>query len=97
MPELLSVCALRLQYAHRPRTVIVMKRRKNLSLSAEAIARGEQIAAEKGKSLSAIIEEQLLAIVTPNGKEEDYWPAPPMKRVAKPHDPRTAYLKRKHG
>ena len=38
-----------------------MKQRKNLTLSSKAVARGEEIAAETGKSLSAVIEEQLLA------------------------------------
>ncbi len=74
-----------------------MKRRKNLSLSARAIARGEQIAAELGTSLSGVIEEQLLAIPTVEGKAEDYWEGPALKPVARPGDKRAAYLKRKHG
>ena len=57
-----------------------MKRRKNLYLSPKAIARGEQIAAETGKSLSAVVEQQLLAIVAPEGTQEDYWPGRGLKR-----------------
>ena len=74
-----------------------MKRRKNLSLSPEAIARGEQIAAETGKSLSAVIEDQLLAIPAPRAAQEDYWPGPPLKPAGRRGDPRGEYLKRKHG
>ena len=74
-----------------------MKRRKNLSLSPKAIARGEQIAAEQGKSLSGVIEEQLLAIRTVEGKEEDYWDGPALKPLARSEDKRAEYLKRKHG
>ena len=73
-----------------------MKRGKNLSLSPKAIARGEQIAAEKGKSLSAVIEEQLLAMPSPDVKQEDYWRGPPLKPVARLGDPRAEYLRRKH-
>jgi hypothetical protein len=74
-----------------------MKRRKNLFLSAKAVARGEQIALETGRSLSAVVEEQLLAIPAPGVENEDYWPGPPMKPVSRPGDPRFEYLKRKHG
>ena len=74
-----------------------MKQRKNLTLSAKAIARGEQMAAETGKSLSAVIEEQLLAIASPAKPEGDYWNGPALKPLKRPHDRRTQYLKRKHG
>jgi hypothetical protein len=73
-----------------------MKRRKNLSLSPKAIALGEQIAAETGKSLSAVIEEQLLAIPSPDHQGGDYWPKPALEPVERPGNPRTRYLKRKH-
>ncbi len=56
-----------------------MKRRKNLSLSPKAIAREEEIAAETGKSLSWVIEQQLLAIPTPGVQAEDYWPGPALR------------------
>lgn len=74
-----------------------MKRRKNLSLSPKAIARGQQIAEETGRSLSAIVEEQLLAIRSPGAGPEEYWPGPALKPVERADDRRTAYLRRKHG
>jgi len=73
-----------------------MKRRKNLSLSPRAIARGEEIAAETGKSLSSVIEQQLLAIPTPGTRAEDYWSGPALRPIERPGDQRAAYLKRKH-
>ena len=74
-----------------------MKRRKNLSLSSEAIARGEQIAAESGKSLSAVIEEQLMSIPISGADGEDYWRGPALRPLPRPGDRRANYLKRKHG
>ena len=74
-----------------------MKLRKNLSLSKKAIARGEQIAAETGKSLSAIVEEQLLLVPLPGGNAQDYWSGAALKPVRRPSDKRMHYLKRKHG
>ena len=74
-----------------------MKQRKNLYLSREAIARGEQLALEMGKTLSAIVEAQLLAVPSATSHTEDYWPGPPLKPLARPGDPRSNYLKHKHG
>ena len=74
-----------------------MKQRKNLTLSSKAVARGEQIAAETGKSLSAVVEAQLMAIPAPGAKGEDYWPGPALKPLARRGDRRSLYLKRKHG
>ena len=74
-----------------------MKQRKNLSLSPRAVARGEQIAAETGKSLSAVIEAQLLAIPALEAASEDYWPGRALKPLSRPGDPRNRYLKAKHG
>ncbi len=74
-----------------------MKLRKNLSLSPESVAKGRQLAAETGKSLSAVIEAQLLATVSTAAVGEDYWPGPALKPLSRPRDPRSAYLKRKHG
>ena len=74
-----------------------MKLRKNLSLSAESVARGRQLAVETGKSLSAIIEAQLLAVPSDTSEPEDYWSGPALKPLSRPGDARSAYLKRKHG
>ena len=74
-----------------------MKRRKILSLSDQAIARGEQIAAESGKSLSAVIEEQLLAIPSAHAGSEEFWPGLALKPVKRPSDARYEFLKRNHG
>jgi hypothetical protein len=74
-----------------------MKRRKNLFLSAKAIARGEEIAAETGKSLSAVVEEQLLTSPSPTVEPEEFWPAPALKPIKRANDPRYHYLKQKQG
>jgi len=73
-----------------------MKLRKNLSLSTESVAKGRQLAAETGKSLSAVIEAQLLATVSTAGVGGDYGPGPPLKPLSRPRDARSACLKRKH-
>jgi hypothetical protein len=74
-----------------------MKLRKNLSLSPESVARGRQLAAETGTSLSAVIEAQLLAAPSAADARDDYWPGPALKALSRPADSRGAYLKRKHG
>jgi hypothetical protein len=74
-----------------------MKRRKTVSLSAQAIARGERIAAEAGKSLSAVIEAQLMATPTGGATSEDFWPGPAVKPIKRSGDARYEFLKRKHG
>ena len=74
-----------------------MKRRKTLFLSAKALARGEQLAAEAGKSFSALVEEQLLAIPSVGIMKEDYWAGRTLKPLSRPGDKRMRYLKRKHG
>ncbi len=74
-----------------------MKQRKSFSLSDKAIARVEQIAAESGKSLSAVIEEQLLAIPSANAGSEEFWPGRALKPVKRPGDARYKFLKHKHG
>ena len=77
-----------------------MKVRKNITLSKEAVARGERLAAERATSLSQIIEDQLLAVPVQGGGLEavtDYWPGPGLKPLPRAGDPRSAYLKRKHG
>jgi hypothetical protein len=74
-----------------------MKQRKSFSLSDKANARGEQVAAETGKSLSAVIEEQLLAIPSAHVASEEFWPGRALKLVKRPGDARYEFLKRKHG
>ena len=74
-----------------------MKRRKILSLSDQAIAHGEQIAAETGQSLSAVIEAQLLAIPSAHAKPEEFWPGRALKPVKRLGDARHEFLKHKHG
>src|SRR5258706_11530688 len=56
-----------------------MKRRKNLCLSPKAIARGEQLAAEKSTSLSQVIEQQLLSVPVGDAGAEEYWSGPALK------------------
>lgn len=74
-----------------------MKQRKSFSLSDKAIARAKQIAAETGKSLSAVIEEQLLAIPSADAKHEEFWAGHALKPVKRHGDARYEFLKRKHG
>lgn len=74
-----------------------MKRRKTVSLSTQAIARGERIAAEAGKTLSAVIEAQLMATPPAGDSTEEFWPGPALKPVKGGGDPRYEFLKRKHG
>ena len=73
-----------------------MKLRKNFTLSSEAVARGERLAAERSSSLSQIIEEQLLAIPAIAVTQEDYWPGPALQPIKRPGDKRHAYLQKKH-
>ena len=50
-----------------------------------------------GKSLSAVIEAQLLAAPSAGALEGDYWHGPALKPLSRPGDACGAYLKRKHG
>jgi len=71
-----------------------MKVRKNLTLSARAIAVGEKLAAQHGTSLSALVEKQILA----SGMEleaEHYWHQAG-RPVPRPGDARYEYLRKKH-
>ena len=74
-----------------------MKLRKNLLLSREAVARGEELALETGRSLSGVVEAQLLNAPTAGAESEEYWPRPALKPLARRGDARAGYLKRKHG
>lgn len=72
-----------------------MKIRKNLSLDARAVARGEETARRRKVSLSALIETQLFGL--PAGEDSDeYWPGSALKPIERPGAPRYEYLKRKH-
>jgi hypothetical protein len=74
-----------------------MKQRKNLLLSREAIARGEQLARETRTSLSAVVEAQLLDAPFPGAQPAEYWSGPALKPLARPGEARARYLRRKHG
>ncbi len=69
-----------------------MKIRKNLTLSAKAVAVGEKLAALHGTSLSALVEKQILS----GGAElEHYW-SKPTRPIRRPGDTRYEYLQKKH-
>jgi hypothetical protein len=71
-----------------------MKIRKNITLSAKAIAAGEKLAALHGTSLSALVEKQLLS----GGaalEQEHYW-CKPTRPIPRPGDARYEYLQNKH-
>jgi len=72
----------------------IMKIRKNITLSAKAIAVGEKLAALHGTSLSALVEKQILS----GGAEleaEHYWPEAG-RPIPRPGDTRYEYLRKKH-
>ena len=72
-----------------------MKVKKSLELDVRAVAIGERLAAQRGKSgLSALVEEQLLAMGKPEPEHYSPYHGKPMPR---PGDPRYEYLERKHG
>ena len=73
-----------------------MKERKNLYLSAKAVARGERLARSRQTSLSDLVEKQLLQIPEIPGTQEDFWPGPALRPVRRKNDPRAEYLSRKH-
>ena len=74
-----------------------MKRRKSLLLSKRAITLGERVAAQSGKSLSALVEEQLLALPSPETEAEEFWTGPALKPLRRCGDARSEFLRRKHG
>jgi hypothetical protein len=72
----------------------MMKIRKNITLSAKAIAVGEKLAALHGTSLSALVEKQILsggAALEP----AHYW-SKPTRPVPRPGAARYEYLQKKH-
>jgi hypothetical protein len=72
-----------------------MKVRKNLLLDAQAVARGERAARERRVSLSTLVEKHLLSIPR-LAEDEEFWPGPPGKPLARQGDPRHDHLRRKH-
>lgn len=73
-----------------------MKLRTNLSLDARAVAAGKRVARLRGeKSLSALVEKQLLALEREAGEAEDYSPHHG-KIIPRPGEARYEYLIRKH-
>lgn len=74
-----------------------MKVRKNVSLSRQAVAAGETLAAEQGLDFSALVEKQLAAAPRISGSGiEDYWEGPALKPIRRRGDARHEYLQRKH-
>ncbi|HEV2331112.1 MAG TPA: hypothetical protein VGY56_20205 [Verrucomicrobiae bacterium] len=71
-----------------------MKIRKNITLSRQAILRGELAAKRRGSSLSALVEKHLLSL--PDNVDESEYYCAQGKPVPRPGDPRYEYLIRKH-
>jgi hypothetical protein len=72
----------------------MMKVRKNITLSARAIAVGEKLAALHGTSLSALVEKQILA-GSAELETEHYW-SEAGRPIPRPGDARYEYLRKKH-
>jgi hypothetical protein len=74
-----------------------MKVRKNISLSRQAVAAGEALAAEQGTNFSKVVEQSLSAAPRlRNAPVEDFWDGPALKPVRRKGDRRHDYLQRKH-
>jgi hypothetical protein len=71
-----------------------MKIRKSITLSRQAILRGELAAKRRGISLSALVEEHLLSLSEDN-ESEHYWPKAG-RPVPRRGDARYEYLRKKH-
>ena len=72
----------------------IMKIRKNITLSRQAIANGERAAKKRRASLSALVERHLLSLGNEADESEHY--CPQHKPVPRPGDARYEYLIRKH-
>jgi hypothetical protein len=72
-----------------------MKVRKNITLSRQAILRGERTAKKRGSSLSALVERHLLSLGDDADESEHYWPEAG-RPVPRPGDARYEYLRKKH-
>lgn len=71
-----------------------MKIRKNITLSRQAVLRGERAAKKRGASLSALVEKHLLSLGDALEESEHY--CAQGKPVPRPGDARYEYLMRKH-
>ena len=74
-----------------------IRARKNLYLSAKAVARGERLARRSQTSLSELVEKQLLQMPEIPGGNEEFWTGAALRPLRRKNDPRAAYLARKHG
>jgi hypothetical protein len=72
-----------------------MKIRKNITLSREAILRGERTAKKRGSSLSALVERHLLSLEDDADESEHYWHEAG-RPIPRPGDARYEYLRKKH-
>jgi hypothetical protein len=73
-----------------------MKIRKNITLSRQAILRGERAAKKRGASLSALVEKHLLSLADGDASEESEHYCAQAKPIPRPGDARYEYLVRKH-
>jgi hypothetical protein len=73
----------------------IMKIRKNITLSRQAIANGERLAKKRGASLSALLERHLLSLGNESEESEHYWPEAG-RPIPRPGDARYEYLRKKH-
>jgi hypothetical protein len=71
-----------------------VKIRKNITLSRQAIQRGERTAKKRGSSLSALVERHLLSLGDDADESEHY--CAQHKPIPRPGEPRYEYLIRKH-
>lgn len=76
-------------------TMRIMKIRKNITLSQQAILRGERAAKKCGASLSALVERHLLSLGDDADESEHYWHEAG-RPVPRPGDARYEYLRNKH-
>lgn len=73
----------------------IVKIRKNITLSRQAVLLGERVAKKRGASLSALVERHLLSLGEYDVEEPEHY-APQRKPVPRPGDARYEYLIRKH-
>lgn len=73
----------------------IVKIRKNITLSRQAILRGERAAKKRGASLSALVEKHLLSLGDASEESEHYWHEAG-RPVPRPGDARYEYLRKKH-
>jgi len=72
----------------------IMKIRKNITLSREAVLNGERAAKRRGASLSALVERHLLSLGDETDGSEHY--CAQHRPVPRPGDARYEYLMHKH-